>query len=214
MSVEMNVLKQKLEESKQQLELACNTLNVVTNEKMRLQEQWCNAERKVLKYKKASTSLKEDFSKLMEENTNLLLAVQDELNNNKITDDSFGSPVSSTDACEHVTDAPTHSKNEFTFQTKEGRYSSSIRKLYYTLLADQVPASNIAGIIKATVECFNPCVDVKSLVLPQRSCAGYMCRDELRTISNAHKAILLNECVIKVKGLQLIQMEQTKDKGK
>ena len=39
MSVEMNVLKQKLEESKQQLELARNTLNVVTNEKMRLQEQ-------------------------------------------------------------------------------------------------------------------------------------------------------------------------------
>lgn len=61
-------------------------------------------------------------------------------------------------------------------------------------MADQVPGSNIAKIIKTVVKCFNPGVDVDSLVLPQRSCAGYMCRDELRTVSNAHKATILSEC--------------------
>jgi len=35
---------------------------------------------------------------------------------------------------------------------------------------------------------------MESLVLPQKSCANYMSRDELRTISNAHKATVLNEC--------------------
>ena len=215
MSVTMKELKEKLEESKHQLQLAHNALNVVTNEKLMLQKQCSNAERKTLKYKEANTLLKKDCSKLIEENTNLFLAMQDELNNDKNTDDSFGFPALSNDVCESVTDRSAHSKNEFTFQTKEGRrYSPSIRRLYYTLLADQVPASNIASIIKAIVKCFNPCVDTESLVLPQRSCAGYMCRDELRTISNAHKATLLNECITKGKGFTMNSDGTTKGQRK
>ena len=36
-----------------------------------------------------------------------------------------------------------------------------------------------------------------------KSCAGYMCKDELRTISNAHKATILSECVTENKGLTM-----------
>ena len=217
MSGQMIEIKEKLEESKQQLQLAHGALRVLTNEKFMLQKQWRNAERKTIKYKEDSALLKEDCNKLIEENLDLsstLLAMQDELKLSKSADDSFGFETLS-DVCGLTTNSLSHN-NEFTFQTKkEGkRYSPSIRKLYYTLLADQVPASNIANIIKSVIKCFNPCVDVESLVLPQRSCAGYMCRDELRTISNAHKATILNECVTKSKGFVMNTDGTTKGQRK
>ena len=172
-----------------------------------------------MKYKEANTLLKKDCSKLIEENTDLLLDMQDELDNDKNIDESFESPALSNNVCEPVTDTLTdtsaYNKNEFTFKTKEGRrYSPSIRRLYYAMLANQVPASNIASIIKAIVKCFNPCVDIDSLELPQRSCAGYMCRDELRTTSNAHKAILLNECISKGEGFTMNSDRTTKGQRK
>lgn len=78
---------------------------------------------------------------------------------------------------------------DFSIQMKYvRRYSPVIRKLYYTLLADQVPVSKISEIVKTVVQCFNPSIDVQHLKLPQRACAGYMRKDELKTISNAHKA--------------------------
>ena len=81
---------------------------------------------------------------------------------------------------------------DFTFQTKSGRrYSPAIRKLYYGLLSNQVPSSKIVAIIKMVVKCFNPSIDVEKLKLPQRTCADYMRREELKTISNAHKATVL-----------------------
>ena len=84
--------------------------------------------------------------------------------------------------------------SEFCIQTKHGRrYSPAIRKLYYQLLADQVPTSKIADIIKAVIRCFNPSVDIQNLKLPQRACASYMRKAELKTISDAHKAKVLSE---------------------
>ena len=65
--------------------------------------------------------------------------------------------------------------------------------MYYTLLADQVPASKIADTIKTVVKCFNPSIDVQHLKLPKRACVGYMRSEELKTISSAHKAIVLCE---------------------
>ena len=43
----------------------------------------------------------------------------------------------------------------FTFHTKDGKknYSDTICQLYYTLLADQIPAK-ISGIIKSVLKCF------------------------------------------------------------
>lgn len=35
------------------------------------------------------------------------------------------------------------------------RYSPKVRKLYYKLLADQVPASKIADIIRSVLKCFH-----------------------------------------------------------
>ena len=69
---------------------------------------------------------------------------------------------------------------DFTFQTKAGRrYLPAIRKLYYSLLSDQVPSSKIIAIIKMIIKCFNPSIDVEKLKLPQRACANYMRREEL-----------------------------------
>ena len=46
------------------------------------------------------------------------------------------------------------SDENFSFQTKSGRqYSPSIRKLYFTLLTDQVPTTKIYSIIKTDFDC-------------------------------------------------------------
>ena len=87
-------------------------------------------------------------------------------------------------------------RNRLTTQSKPG-----LR--YYTLLADQVPASKIADIIKTVVKCFNPSIDVQHLKLPQRACAGYMRREEMKTISSAHKATVLCEHATGNKGFRL-----------
>ena len=69
--------------------------------------------------------------------------------------------------------------------------SPTVWKLYYTLLASEIPASKMTSIIKAVIKSFNPSVDMEHLKLPQRACASYMRRDELKTVSNAHKATVL-----------------------
>ena len=43
------------------------------------------------------------------------------------------------------------------------KYSPEIRKLYYTLLAAQVPVSKISDIIRSVLECFNPTASVEDL---------------------------------------------------
>lgn len=80
---------------------------------------------------------------------------------------------------------------DFSFPTKNGRrYSPAIRKLYYTLLSQQIPSVKIADMIKTVII---PAIDVDQLKLPQRSCADYMRKCELTAIRNAHKATVLCE---------------------
>ena len=82
----------------------------------------------------------------------------------------------------------------FSFQTKCGRkYSPSIWKLYYSLLTKQDPTTKIADIIRTVLKCFDPSLDVDQLKLPQRTCASYMRKKELRTINNAQKASIFCE---------------------
>ena len=83
MGSEVNELKQKLEESNQQLLLANSALDTVAKEKLILHKQQCIAERKASKYKENNAILKEGCCKLIEENVDIsatLLAVQNELN--------------------------------------------------------------------------------------------------------------------------------------
>ena len=76
--------------------------------------------------------------------------------------------------------------------TKQGReYAPVIRKLYYSLLSSQIPASRAAEIVKAVLKCFLPDCDVDNIQLPSERCAGYMRKDELTTISTAHKVSVL-----------------------
>jgi hypothetical protein len=83
----------------------------------------------------------------------------------------------------------------FTFHTKDGKknYSDAVRQLYYTLLADQVPPAKFSSIIKSVLKCFLPTLNTDELELPCERCAGYLRREELRTISMAHKAYTLAE---------------------
>ena len=78
----------------------------------------------------------------------------------------------------------------FCFQTKEGGkiYTPAIRELYYSLLADQMPPAKIANTIKTILKCFLPSFDLNHLQLPSESCASYMRRHELTTVSLVHKA--------------------------
>ena len=49
-------------------------------------------------------------------------------------------------------------EENFVFQAKSGgrKYSPAIRKLYYTLLSEQIPPSKIASTIRAVLNCFFP----------------------------------------------------------
>ena len=98
--------------------------------------------------------------------------------------------------------------------SKGGRtYPPAIRKLYYSLLSKQIPASQVADIIKTVLKTFNPSEDVENLPLPQKSCAGYMRKEEL-TVSNAHKATVLCEAAEKSMGFHLNTDGTTKNKKK
>jgi len=189
-----------LEVSHQKIQPAYNTLCTVMNEKNSLLSEKLIAERKASKYREDKTMLQMDCDQLIEENLDLsaaILNVKDELSKhnmyNETSYDNF------PNECDIMPSLPpqinSFNATDFTIQTKIGqRYSPSIQKLYYTLLTDEVPASSISNIVKSVVKYFNPSVDVENLVLPQRSCASYMCRDELRIISNAHKATVLTKC--------------------
>ena len=82
---------------------------------------------------------------------------------------------------------------EVSFQTKLGKkvYSPAIRKLYYTMLTDQIPPAKISSIIKSVLKCFLPSVNVNVINLPMERNAGYMRSSELQTITKAHKAVAL-----------------------
>ena len=99
--------------------------------------------------------------------------------------------------------------------TKQGvQYSPVIRRLYYSLLANQIPAARAAEIVKAVLKCFLPDSDVETIKLPSERCAGYMRKDELKTISNAHKVSVLFKQVEMGKQLHLNSDGTTKHQHK
>ena len=179
LNADVSELKQQLEASRQELQVARCALRDVTNERQILVKQKETCQTNFEKSKKVQFHLEEEITSLHLENVDLSMALSDLV----------------SDLCEENSsvdsyDADTH--DSFTFQTKNSRqYSPAIRKLYYTLLANQVPTVKISEIIKSVVKCFNPSIDVDCLKLPQRSCASYMRREEMKTICSAHNAAIL-----------------------
>lgn len=107
--------------------------------------------------------------------------------------------------------------SEFTHQSVIGdsrKYTPEIRMLYYNLLSDQVPVSKINDVIRHVLRCFNPSVNVDYLQLPKRSCATYMRKEELKTICEAHKAIVISELASQSKQLHLNTDGTTKHQKK
>ena len=135
-------------------------------------------------FERAASSLQ---SQLHQANKNWEEAIDDLLHQ----EDDFIAPTESDiSLCSENTDDCVVS-----FQTKDKRqYSEEVRKLYYTLLADQIPPAKVSRTIKAVLKCFVPSADTTTLRLPQERCARYMRREELRTVSMAQKAYTISEC--------------------
>ena len=67
---------------------------------------------------------------------------------------------------------------------------------------------------KAVIKSFNASLNVELLRLPQKTCAGYMCKEELKIINDAHKAHVLCENASKGKGIFLQTDGTTKHQWK
>ena len=99
--------------------------------------------------------------------------------------------------------------------TKEGRYySPAIRQLYYLLLSKQVSPTNAANVIKAFIQCFQPNIDIKNIILPKIRCASNMRREELKTLEMVHTAYDLSELISQGKELYLNSDGTTKNQCK
>jgi hypothetical protein len=189
LTVSYEAIKEESEKTKNELLHTHQALRDIRNELHVLKRQRDFAERKADKFKRAHDAALDDFVTLEEstlaveeENHQLssaLHCVQQELS--IIAD---GSPV--------IIDA---SSMEVSFQTKVGKkmYSPAIRKLYYSMLVDQIPPAKISSIIKSVLKCFLPNVNVNVINLPKDRCAGYMRSAELQTITMAHKAVALSK---------------------
>ena len=92
------------------------------------------------------------------------------------------------------------------------KYSTEIRKLYYSLLVDQMPVSKITIIIQNALKCFDPSVNLDEIRLPKKSCAAYMRQAELKTVCYSHKAHIL--CSGTAKGMHLKTDGTTKHQRK
>lgn len=137
-------LKEKLEESQKHLSCARKALQDITNEKQELQKQYKEAKTKTSNLKHKYAELEDNFAQLEEDNIELSSAISDlRIELESLPDESM---------CESNTNG------DFSLQTKNWRrYSPAIRKLYYTLLSQQVPSAKIADVVRTVIKCFFPC---------------------------------------------------------
>ena len=77
-----------------------------------------------------------------------------------------------------------------------------------------MPPAKVSKIIKAVLKCFVPSVNVDNLWLPSEGCAGYMRRQEPKTVSMAHKATLIAEQATETGTLHLNSDGTTKSQKK
>lgn len=196
-SQEMEKLNEECVELRKKLASSRSKLRTVSKnfrEENQLLRQKCErAEVKVLKLKDKTEKLKEECIQLEIENLNLI-EEEEEL---------YSSADTSTD-------------RESTFQDIIGHrtYSPEIRMLYYSLLENQVPVSKVTDIIRSVLRCFNPSMNVEELRLPQKTCAAYMRKEELKIISDAHKAHIICNDAREGKGVNLNTDGTTKEQRK
>ena len=157
---ECTELRGKFEKTRSHLRSTKTALGDITNQNTVLNQRLKAAREKIsqLKFKNAS---------LEEECVNLQV-------------DLLSETMDSADSADHQDDSVTEPIN--TLQSIIGnsqKYTPEIRKLYYNLLAEQVPVSKITDIIQHVLRCFNPTENVEDLQLPKRSCAAYMRKEEL-----------------------------------
>ena len=193
LTADFAAMKLQLEDTKKELYSTKSALGDVINEakchkKQMLQRKTCEVEEFIAD----SLSLEEELTVIKEKNIELskaLVSVQKELS------------AVTTDAISITVDTDSN----FIIETKTGgtQYSPSIRSLYYTLLADQVPPAKISNIIKSVLKCFFPSLSIEELALPKERCAGYMRTEELSVISTAHKAMVVHDSLENDKPLHL-----------
>ena len=191
LTCDLNLIKQELEKTRQELKSTKHALSNITNELATAKKQQHHSNQQVQKWKQAYESMKSDCI-LME---NELEECTDQIS--KLSP-AFSSVEREPNTLVDVTTITVDEKNmTFISQTTTGafKYSPAVRKLYYSLLANQTPPAKIENIIKAVLKCFLPNLDIDRLRLPKEKCAGFMRREELKTISMAHKASTLDNLV-------------------
>lgn len=176
---ECEQLREQFKSSQLQLRNTQQALRDVTNENLLLRKKRDVAEKKAAKceaYKTKYALLEEEFARLQIDNIDMSLIIS-ELES-EVEEESTKEPDF------HI----------LSVCSKTGqKYPPEIRKLYYSLLASQIPVSKVEVIIKAVLRTFHPSLDVDQIHLPKKSCASYMRKLELKTISNAHKSTVLCE---------------------
>jgi len=191
-------MRRKFGRSGKQLRAAKLALRERTNENHSLKRKYELTKLKSDKLKDTNELLDAECGKLLAKNLELL-------------------SDSSNESCDADTNNYQPSEAESNLQEIIGgnhKYSSKIRMLYYSLLVNQVPVSKIENIVREVLACFNPFENVEDLKLPKRSCASYMRNEELKTISNAHKATILCSDAITTKGIFLNTDGTTKQQRK
>jgi len=191
-------IRKQFEISGKKLRAATLSLHDMTKENESLKRKYELTKLKADKLKNATELLNSKCTKLQVENLELLY-INDSDNESCDADTSYQS--GEADKLEDI--VGDHHK-----------YSPEIRMLYYSLLANQIPASKIADIIREVLACFNPTMNMTELRLPKKSCASYMRNEELTTISNCHKASILCSDSIKTKGIFLNTDGTTKHQRK
>ena len=175
LTADFAAMKLQLEDTKKELHSTKSALGDVINEaKCHNKQMLQNKTSEMEEFIADNLSLEEEIAIIKEKNVELskaLVSVQNELS------------TVVTDAVSITVD----NDSNFVIETKTGgtQYSASIRSLYYTLLADQVPPAKISSIIKSVLKCFFPSLSVEKLALPKERCAGYMRTEELNVISTA-----------------------------
>lgn len=161
LNIECTELRQQKQISRNQLTTAKRALRAITNDNHSLKKKCEFTKHKFDKLKCKNAFLETECVKLQLENLDLL----DESSDAESDDDDFS-----------ITNSDEYEAAESSLQSIIGhrRFSPEIRKLYYSLLADQVPVSKIANIIRSVLKCFNPSINIDQLRLPQKSCASYM----------------------------------------
>ena len=166
LSMDYHKLNKKFEASQHQLLSARKALQDVTNDKGKLERKYVAAKRKATKFE----DLRYEYSLLEDANADfqdVIAELQREL-----------SSVPNKYECLST------SSQDFCVQTKLGkRYSPAIRKLYYSMLSEEVPSAKIANIIKTVVRSMFPGIGVDKIQLPKRACANYMRRTSFKQLA-------------------------------